>query len=132
MWKRPLRVIIVGAGHVGSTVVESLHDEHECTVVDLVDARLQRLSNAFDVRVVHGDGAGRRALEEAGIRRADLLLACTSRDEVNLVTAMLGRRLSSARTIVRTTEMDYLDAWREGDLDVDVMVSTELEAANAV
>ena len=132
MQSRPLRVVVVGAGHVGRTVVESLHADHACTVVDLDQERLQSLSHAFDVRIVHGDGAGRQALHEAGLRDADLLLACTSRDEVNLVTAMLGRRLSSARTIVRTTDMDYLDAWREGDLDVDFMISTEQETANAV
>jgi trk system potassium uptake protein TrkA len=125
-------VVVVGAGHVGHTVVESLHADHDCTVVDLDEARLRALSQTYDVRVVQGDGAGRQTLLDAGVADADLLLACTPRDEVNLVTAILGRRLSSARTIVRTTDMGYLDAWRDGDLDVDFMISTEFETANAV
>lgn len=127
-----MRVVVVGAGRVGRAAVESLHEEHECTVIDSDQARLQAMSQSFDVHVVEGNGAGREALQSAGVGDAELLLACTSRDEANLVTAMLARRLSRARTVVRTTDMDYLEAWREGDLDVDFMVSTELETANAV
>jgi trk system potassium uptake protein TrkA len=127
-----MRVVVVGAGRVGQTAVESLHEAHRCTVIDFDAERLQALSHAFDVRVVEGNGAGREALQEAGIADAELVLACTSRDEANLVTAMLARRLSRARTVVRTTNMDYLQAWREGDLDVDFMVSSELETASAI
>ncbi|MGH3420561.1 MAG: NAD-binding protein, partial [Streptosporangiaceae bacterium] len=53
-----MRVIVVGAGAVGRTAVESLHEHHECTVVDLDPARLKQVSDSLDVRVVHGDGAG--------------------------------------------------------------------------
>jgi trk system potassium uptake protein TrkA len=127
-----MRVIVVGAGHVGQTALESLHEAHECTVIDVDGVRLQALSHEFDVRVVEGDGAGREALQDADVARAELLLACTSRDEANLVTAMLARRLSSARTVVRTTDMGYLQAWSDGDLDVDFMVSSELETASAI
>jgi trk system potassium uptake protein len=127
-----MRVIVVGAGHVGQTAVESLHEAHDCTVIDLDAVRLRAMSHAFDVQVVEGNGAGREALQDAGIARAELLLACTSRDEANLVAAMLARRLSSVRTVVRTTDMGYLQAWSEGDLDVDFMVSSELETANAI
>jgi trk system potassium uptake protein TrkA len=127
-----MRVVIVGAGHVGQTVLESLHEAHDCTVIDIDPARLRTVTQSFDARVVEGDGAGREALQEAGVVEADLLLACTSRDEANLVTAMLARRLSKARTVVRTTNMSYLTAWRERDLDVDFMVSSEFETANAI
>ncbi len=128
-----MRIIVLGAGHVGTTVVEALFDDHELTVVDRDPARLAALANLFDVRTVEGNGASRAALEEAGVAAADLLIASTSRDEVNLVAAMLVRRLSRrARTLVRTTDVEHLRAWREGVLDVDFMVSSELEAATAV
>jgi trk system potassium uptake protein len=127
-----MRVVVVGAGQVGQTVVKSLSQEHECTVIDVDAARLEAMSHAYDVQIARGNGARRETLLEAGIADAGLVLACTSRDEVNLVTAMLARRLSSARTVVRATEADYLSAWRAGDLDVDLLVSTAFETATAV
>ena len=127
-----MRVIVVGVGAVGATALESLYEHHQCTAVDLDAARLKRMSDLFDVRVVHGNGAGRSALREAGVDRADLVLACTARDEANLVTAMLVRRFSSARTVIRTADMAYLETWRAGDLDVDFIVSSEFETASAV
>lgn len=127
-----MRVIVVGAGAVGTTALESLHEHHDCTAIDLDPARLKRVSDRFDVRVVRGDGAGREALVEAGVDRAELVLACTARDEANLVIAMLVRRLSSARIVIRTADMAYLETWRGGDLDVDFVVSSEFETATAV
>jgi len=127
-----VRIVVVGAGHVGATIVEALHHEHELVVVDLLPGRLQALSYAYDVRTVEGNGATRRALEEAGVADADLVLASTARVEANLVAAMLVRHLSQAKTIVRTTNVEYLESWREGHLDVDFMVSSELAAAHEV
>ncbi len=127
-----MRVVVVGVGQVGHTVVKSLAETHECTVIDVDRARLEAVSHAYDVRVTHGSGTRRETLLEAGIADAELVLACTSRDEVNLVTAMLARRLSSARTVVRATGTDYLAAWRAGDLDVDLLVSKAFETASAV
>ncbi|MFF8637336.1 Trk system potassium transporter TrkA [Streptomyces pilosus] len=127
-----MRVIVVGAGQVGHTVVKSLAETHECTVIDIDEARLQALSHTYDVRITRGSGTRRETLLEAGVADAELVLACTSRDEVNLVIAMLARRLSSARTVVRATGTDYLAAWRAGDLDVDLLVSTAYETASAV
>lgn len=127
-----MRVIVVGAGAVGATAIESLHEHHECTVVDLDPGRLKEVSDALDVGVVRGNGAGREALQAAEVRRADLVLACMPRDEANLVTAMLVRRLSQARTVIRTGDTAYLDTWLAGDLDVDFIVSSEFQTASAI
>ena len=128
-----MRIIVIGAGQVGTTIVEALHDEHSLTIVDFDASRLSSLAYRFDVQSVEGNGASRRTLVEAGIRDADLLIACTSRDEANIISAMFAKKLSpSTKTIVRTTEDEYLDVWRERQLDVDFMVSSELETAHAV
>ncbi|HEX2292709.1 MAG TPA: Trk system potassium transporter TrkA, partial [Gaiellaceae bacterium] len=109
------------------------HREHELTVFDLDPARLARLSNRFDVAIVEGNGASRRTLQEAGIADVDLLIACTARDETNLIAAIFARGLSSRlKTIVRTTDVEYLDVWRQRQLDVDFIVSSELETAHAI
>jgi trk system potassium uptake protein len=128
-----LRIIVIGAGQVGTTIVEALHDEHDLTVLDLDQPRLAKLAYRFDVKTVEGNGASRRALQDAGARDADLVIACTSRDETNIIAAMFAKKLApDAKTIVRTTDVEYLEVWHERQLDVDFIVSSELETAFAV
>jgi trk system potassium uptake protein TrkA len=128
-----VRIFVVGAGQVGATVVEALHHEHQLTVIDLDRARLTAISHHYDVATVEGNGASRRTLQDAGIRDADLLIACTSRDEPNIVSSMFAKMLSpETKTIVRTTNIEYLEIWQERLLDVDFMVSSELETAHAI
>ena len=124
---------MLGAGQVGSTVVEALHDEHDVTVIDLDGTRLAPLSYRWDVSTLEGNGATRSVLMEAGIKEADLLIACSSRDEPNLIAAMLGKKLNpDVRAVVRATEVEYLEAWQERQLDVDLVVSSEIETAYAI
>jgi trk system potassium uptake protein TrkA len=127
-----MKIVVLGAGQVGATIVEALHADHDLTVVDLDPGRLQHLSYRYDVRTVTGNGATRRVLQDAGVADADLTIACTSRDEINLVAATLVKKLSDTQTIVRTSNPEYMEAWQERQIDVDVMVSSELETAYAV
>jgi trk system potassium uptake protein len=128
-----VRIFIIGAGQVGSTIVEALHDEHELTVVDEDGSRLEAVGSRFDIGTVEGNGTSRRLLEQAGLAGCDLLIACTSRDEVNIIASIFCRALTpSTRTIVRTGNEEYLDVWRERQLDVDWVVSSERETAVAV
>ena len=123
---------MLGAGHVGRALVDVLHDHHDVVVVDTDDDRLAALKARYDVRSVEGDGTTRGVLREAGVETADLLIACSPHEEVNLVCAMLVKRLSNAQVIVRTSSTAYLEAWREREIDVDFMVSSEVETANAI
>jgi trk/ktr system potassium uptake protein len=128
-----MKIVVIGAGQVGTTIVEALHDEHDVTVIDLDEARLRALSHRYDVTTLEGNGSSRRTLQEAGVAEAGLLIACTSRDETNIVAAMFCRGLSpETKTAVRTTDVELLQAWHERQLDVDQMVSSELETAYAI
>jgi trk system potassium uptake protein TrkA len=128
-----VKIFVIGAGQVGATIVQALQDEHELTVFDLDEERLAAISQRYDVHTVEGNGASRRVLAEAGITAADLLIACTSRDESNIVAAMISKACSSrTTTVVRTTNPEYLEVWREGQLDVDFIVSSEVETAYAI
>ena len=62
-----VRIIVLGAGQVGTTIVEALHDEHDVTVIDTHAERLSALAHRFDVRIVQGNGTSRRILQEAGV-----------------------------------------------------------------
>jgi trk system potassium uptake protein TrkA len=127
-----MKIIVLGAGHVGRALIEALHEHHELTVIDTDAARLEAFAAAYDVRPVHGDGTTRKVVLKAGVEEADLLLGCSSREEANLVCALLARRHSRAKTVVRTTSVELLEAWRESEIDVDFMISPELETANAI
>jgi trk system potassium uptake protein TrkA len=128
-----VRVFVIGAGQVGSTIVEALHEDHEITVLDTEASRLQALTGRYDVAVFEGDGTSRKDLAAAGVDTADLVIACTSRDEVNLVAGMFARReADGATTVIRTSSNEYVELWREGQLDVDFVVSSELETAYAI
>jgi trk system potassium uptake protein TrkA len=128
----PMRIVVLGAGHVGRAIVDALFEEHEITVIDTNVDRLTWLADRYDVRTVEGNGTTKRVIREAGVQHCSLFVASTSREEANLVSAMLVKKLSGARVIVRTTSVEYLDAWREREIDVDFMVSSELETANAI
>jgi trk system potassium uptake protein len=105
-----VKIFIIGAGQVGSTIVEALHGEHELTVVDEDPSRVEAIGSRFDVATVTGNGTSRRVLEEGGLEGSDLLIACTSRDEVNIIASIFCRALTpSTRTIVRTGNEEYLD-----------------------
>jgi trk system potassium uptake protein TrkA len=127
-----MRIIVLGAGHVGAALVDALHEDHEVVVVDADDDRLALFRNRYDVRTVQGGGTTREELRKAGVEEADLIIACSAHEEVNLVCAMLVKRLSHAQVVVRTSSLAYLEAWREREIDVDFMVSSELETANAI
>jgi trk system potassium uptake protein len=118
---------------VGSSIVEALHGEHELVVIDLDPERLSPLSYRYDVTTLVGNGASRDTLQAAGVQDAELLIACTSRDEANIVAAIFSKKLSPRTvTIVRTENVEYVHAWRERQLDVDFVVCSELETAVAV
>jgi trk system potassium uptake protein TrkA len=128
-----VKIFIIGAGQVGSTIVEALHGDHELIVVDEDPSRVEAIGSRFDVAAVTGNGTSRRVLEDAGLEGSDLLIACTSRDEVNIIASIFCRALTpSTRTIVRTGNEEYLDVWRQRQLDVDWVVSSERETALAV
>jgi len=128
-----MRIFLIGAGQVGFAVVEALHHDHEITVLDTEPLRLAALSERYDVVTVEGDGTSRRVLAAAGVKNADLVIACTSRDEVNLVAGMFARREArGATTVIRTSNVEYVELWRVGQLDVDFVVCSELETAHAI
>ncbi len=105
-----MRIVILGAGQVGSTVAESLVSEaNDITVVDIDQARLKRLHDRLDLRTVNGNAAHPAVLEQAGARDADLLLAVTQSDETNMVACKLAATMFNIPTkIARIRSADYL------------------------
>lgn len=128
-----MKVFVIGAGLVGTAVVEALHDDHDLTVLDSDASRVNKLGRSYDIVAVTANASSRRQLEAAGLAESELVIACTSRDEVNIVACALARgEAPRATTVVRTSSAEYVELWREGRLDADFVVATELETARAV
>jgi trk system potassium uptake protein TrkA len=128
-----VKIFVLGAGLVGATVVEALQVDHDLTVVDLDSTKLKPLAQLYDVATVRASAASGRELAAAGIGEAELVIACTSQDEANLVAGTIARKLArEATTIVRTSSSEYAEIWRESSLDIDFVVSSERETARAV
>src|SRR5215210_2963905 len=127
-----MRIVVLGAGHVGRATIGALHEDHEITVIDVDADRLAAIADRYDVGTIEGDATTKRVMRRATADGCDLFVGCSGREEANLICAMLVKRTTGAQTIIRTTSDAYLEAWRERQLDVDFMISPELETANAI
>ena len=129
-----MRVIIVGAGQVGSSIAESLDDDHEVVVIDTDDNRVESLTYSLDVLAIEGNGTSLSTLREAGVEQADMVIASTDDDETNIVTCATAKTASDPFTIARVRSTNYLATWEEsgGAFGVDFMVSTNLLAAETI
>ncbi|MFZ5523241.1 MAG: Trk system potassium transporter TrkA [Pseudomonadota bacterium] len=106
-----MKILILGAGQVGSTVAESLVGEaNDITIVDTDGEKLRQLQDRLDLRTLTGNAAHPSILEQAGIADTDMLLAVTQSDEVNMVACKLAASLYNTPTrIARIRSTDYLE-----------------------
>lgn len=97
-----MKIIIVGCGNVGATLAEQLSTEgHDITVIDTREQLLKDVSGAFDVLGIVGNGASFNVLLEADVGKADLLVAVTGSDELNLLCCLIARKAGGCHTIAR-------------------------------
>jgi trk system potassium uptake protein TrkA len=129
-----VRVIIVGAGQVGSSIAADLDATHEVVVIDCDPERVDELNYSLDVLAVQGDGTSVDTLREAGIERADMVIASTDDDETNIVVCATAKAVSSAFTIARVKNTEYLRTWQHSEkaFGIDFMVCTNLLAAESI
>ena len=130
--KRGLRIIIVGCGKVGRTLVEQLSREgHDITLVDRDGQKAQALANLYDIMGVQGNGASYSVLKEAGIETADLLIAVTQSDELNLLCCTVGKQVANCAAIARVRTPDYSReaGYLREKLGLAMIINPEMEAA---
>ncbi len=127
-----MQIIIVGCGNVGTTLTEQLSsEEHNITVIDLEKNRLQNLINSYDAMGVIGNGISFAVQKEAGVEEADLLIAVTGSDEVNLLCCLIARKAGGCHTIARVRnpiynmEIGYI----KDELGLSMIINPEYTAA---
>lgn len=128
-----MRIVIVGAGAVGSHLAAHLSREnHDVTVVEANPERIRTLQDDLDILVVEGNGASPKVMEQAMIERCDLMMALTNSDETNMIAALASAKHNVPFRIARVSNMDYyyLDNWlAEKGLGMDLLVNPEFECA---
>ncbi len=127
-------IIITGLGSVGITLVKELTEEgHNVVVIDRNAQKVENAVNNFDVKGVVGNGASNEILDEAGVSSADLLIAATNRDEMNILCCIIARRLGVKKTIARTSQADYAKLFSDdSELGLNLMVNPQQEAAKEI
>ncbi|MCR5603837.1 MAG: Trk system potassium transporter TrkA [Lachnospiraceae bacterium] len=133
--KQGLRIIIVGCGKVGSTLVEILSNEgNDITIIDKNPQKLESLTNTFDVMGIEGNGASFTTQEEAGIKNSDLMIAVTNSDELNLLCCTVAKQVGNCATIarVRTPEYNKEVQYLTDQLGLAMIINPEFEVAKEI
>ena len=103
-----MKIIIVGDGKIGFALTKRLAmDGHDIVVIDRNARVLEESQQAADIMTVQGSGASMDVLKEAGIQNADLLIAATSSDEINILCCMMASKISDVHTIARVRSPEY-------------------------
>ena len=128
-----MNVIIVGLGKIGVKLTERLsrEDNINVTVVDIRRDIIQSVVNTYDVMGVVGSGASLDTLDEAGVKNADVLIAATNSDEVNLLICLIARKTGGCKTIARVRDPQYgkeIHLFKE-DLGLAMIINPEFFAA---
>ena len=135
MNKAGLKIIIVGAGKIARTVVAQLVEEgHDLTVVDIDSAVVDEFTQEYDCMGVVGNGATYATLKEAGIASADLFIAVTQSDELNLLCCTIAKQFSDAATIARVRNPEYNRevGYLRNKLGLAMIINPELEASREI
>ena len=127
-----MKIIIVGCGKVGITLAEQLNQEgHDITVIDTDGEKLRNITVQIDIMGVEGNGAVYQTQMDAGIEEADLLIATTTSDELNMLCCLIAKKAGNCQTIARIRNPEYsqeIQFLRE-ELNLSMAINPELAAA---
>ena len=130
-----MNIIIAGCGKVGCTLAEQLNAEgHEVSVIDNDAQALQNASSRFDVMGVEGNCTSYRVQTEAGIDDADLMIAVTDKDELNMLACLIAKKAGDCHTIARVRNPEYYEEinYIREELGLSMSINPELAAASEI
>ena len=131
-----MRIIVVGCGKIGSTIIESLVEEHhEVLAIDKDYAVVNKMIETYDVMGICGNGASYDKLIEADVERADLFVAVTETDELNMLSCFIASKLGARHTVARVRNSEYnTESLRyiKRNLSLNMTINPELLAAEAI
>ncbi|WP_297039610.1 Trk system potassium transporter TrkA [uncultured Dialister sp.] len=131
-----MRIIVIGAGHLGYIVSELLSNEgYDVVVVDSDEEKLEAIRNDLDVLTIHADGTSPSFMRSRDASKSDLLVAVTAMDEVNIIACMLAKKNGIPHTIARIRDPKFLSEpvdYIKENFDIDLVLSPELITAREI
>ena len=129
-----MRIIVVGAGKVGTSLTAQLIREHRVTVIDQEPKLIENIINVYDVMGVCGNGASYEVQKEAEVGKADLLIATTSSDEINILACLVAKKLGVHHTIARIRNPEYEKQLRfmRSELGLSMAINPEKATAREI
>ena len=130
-----MKIIVIGDGKVGRTIVEHICKEgHEVTIIDKDSETVDELVNLYDVLGICGNGASYDVLKEAGADKADLVVATTTNDETNILACLISEKIGAKASVARVRSYEYNNQLKiiKNDLGVDLPINPEKETANEI
>ena len=130
-----MKIVIIGLGSIGKTILKSLSGEgHTITIIDENRNLIERLIEKHDVFGVVGNGANMDIQKEANAENADLLIALTRNDELNIFACLVAKRLGVKHTVARVRDPEYRKqiVQMKDDLGISLVVNPELETSNEI
>lgn len=130
-----LNIIIVGCGKVGTTLVSRLCAEgHDITVIDKDKDVVRDICETYDVLGIVGNGSSYKVQMDAGIEKANLIIAVTASDELNILCCTMAKKVGNCSTVARVRNPDYSDElhYLREKLELSIILNPELETANEI
>ena len=127
-----MRIILIGAGKVGHSLADRLTAEsHDVTVIDRSEEVINRCQDSLDVMCIRGNGANAKTLVEAGVDRADIVIATSESDEANMLCCLMAKRLGAKYTIARIRDPEYNESQMllQNEMGIDVAINPERATA---
>ena len=131
-----MRIIVIGAGEVGRHLCQQLsHEDHDVVLIDRDQDKLRRVERDLNILTITGNGGANSVLREAGVSKADLFIAVTDIDEVNLIACIMAKQFGAGSLIARVRSEDYLNADSpfNGDaLGIDLLINPDKVMAEEI
>ena len=130
-----MRILVVGDGKVGHTLAQELISEgHDVVVIDRNEEVVRKAEDMLDAMCIHGNGANAKTLIEAGVEKADIVVAATASDETNMLCCLVAKRLGAKYTISRIRDPEYNESLTllKHELGIDMTINPERATAQEI
>lgn len=135
LWRCGVKIVVIGDGKVGKAIVEHIcQEDHDVVIIDNNPNVIEQMVNRYDVMGICGNGANYEIQKSAHIDKADIVVAATASDEINILSCFVARQLGAKSTIARVRNYDYnsqIELMKK-DLGITMTINPEAEASNEI